>query len=103
MMLRLLGRFISEMALSNLAQARLVLSPRLRSNPQWIAFRTELRSPISRTVLGVMISMTPGTLTCDLRGRTIFIHVLNARRQEDHVRRIRDRFESLLLRMERPR
>lgn len=98
--LELLGRFARELLVANLQQARLVLGWPLEVQPRWIRFQTRLRSESSRTLLGALISMTPGTLTCDLDGEILLIHSLNARSEEDAVAGIRRHFESLLLRME---
>ena len=85
---------------SILQQARLVLSWPLEVRPRWIHCPTRLQSPTARTVLGALISLTPGTLTCDLRQSTLLIHALNAESDRAVTMRIRERFESLLLRME---
>ena len=97
---RLLGRFGTEMVISNLAQARLVLSRPLRIHPHWVDFRTRLRTPSARILLGALVSMTPGTLTCDLEGDVLLIHVLGVDSDTDVAQRIRQRFESLLEEME---
>lgn len=98
--IRLAARFSIELLLANLQQVRLVLSWRLEVHPRWIRYQTRLRSPTARTLLGALISLTPGTLTCDLRQSTLLIHALNAESEEVVTARIQERFESLLLRME---
>ena len=100
---RLLGRFAAEMLASNLAQARLILSPTLLVHPHRVRFRTRLSAPAARTMLGALVSMTPGTLTCDLEDDRLEIHVLGLDSDTDVVERIRERFESLLEAMERAR
>ena len=98
--LRLLGWFALELLIANLEQARLVLRRPLAVRPRWVRYETRLRSRTSRTVLGALISLTPGTLTCDLRDRTLLIHALDATSDDEAVARIRGRFETLLARME---
>ncbi len=97
---RLLSRFAIEMFVSNLAQARLVLSQPLRVHPHRVGFRTRLHTPTARTMLGALVSMTPGTLTCDLEDDRLEIHVLGLDSDTDVVEHIRERFESLLEAME---
>ena len=99
----LLGRFVNELLVANVQQARLILSWPLVVKPRWIRYETCLQSLTLRTVLGAMISLTPGTLTCDLRGSKLLIHALNPTSEEDTTRRIRERFESLLVQMEQNR
>ena len=97
---QLLWRFSVELVIANLEQARLVLGVPLRVQPRWIEFRTCLRSHTLRTLLGSLISLTPGTLTCDLDGDILRIHALNATTDDEAAGRIRERFESLLVRWE---
>ena len=84
------------MLVSNLAQARLVLGWPLSVHPHWIDFRTRLRTPAARVLLGLLVSMTPGTLTCELEADVLRIHVLGVDSDTDVAQRIRERFESLL-------
>ena len=97
---QLLALFGLELLVANLEQARLVLGRPANVRPRWVRFETRLETDAARTVLGALISLTPGTLTCDLEGRTLLIHALDATSDEDAVARIRQRFESLLARME---
>ena len=94
--IRLLGRFTTEMVVSNLAQARLILSRPLRVYPHRVSFQTRLRTPRARVLLGALVSMTPGTLTCDLDGDILEVHVLGVDSDKNVVEHIRERFESLL-------
>lgn len=97
---QLLGRFVVELVIANLQQARLVLSWPIRVEPRWVRFETCLQSETARTLLGALISLTPGTLTCDLQEQVLWIHALNAKSDEVALTRIRERFETLLVRME---
>jgi multisubunit Na+/H+ antiporter MnhE subunit len=99
----LLARFFVELLVANVQQARLVLSWPLVVEPRWIEYETRLQSLTLRTALGAMISLTPGTLTCDLQGNKLLIHALNPSPDEDATERIRERFESLLFQMEQIR
>jgi multisubunit Na+/H+ antiporter MnhE subunit len=97
---RIAFRFSRELIVANLRQLRLVLSPRLRVRPLWIRFETVLEREATRTMLGVLISLTPGTVTTQLDGKDYLIHVLDAAPGEQPVARIRERFETLLSELE---
>ena len=97
---RLAGRFVAELTVANVQQLRLVLSRPLRVRPRWVRFTTRLEYPATRVVLGVLISMTPGTVTEDLQADQLSVHVLSGSSEADVVARIRDRFETLLLDLE---
>jgi len=103
--LRFLVVFLWELLVAVVEQLRIVLAPRIDVHPGWIRFNTELETPSMRVVLGVVLSLTPGSLTyeesvsadgsCD-----IALHVIDLRDEERLVERIRDRFEAPLRAME---
>jgi multisubunit Na+/H+ antiporter MnhE subunit len=93
-------RFAGELVVANFRQLLLVLSPGLRVRPRWIRFDTALERTVTRTMLGVLISLTPGTVTTQLDGDEYLIHVLDAGPDERPVARIRERFETLLAELE---
>lgn len=97
---RLAGIFLHEMVTSNWQQLRLVLAPRMEIAPHWIRLETRVESRIGRALLAGLVSMTPGTLSCELSARTLLIHVLDARDPEEEEREIRDRLEEPILRLE---
>ena len=64
--LRLLGFLLwyaRELVLSNVAVTRDVLTSGRRSSPVVVRYRTRCRSEFETVLLGVLISLTPGTLT----------------------------------------
>ncbi|MEM9558102.1 MAG: Na+/H+ antiporter subunit E [Acidobacteriota bacterium] len=92
--------FTVDLVVANAWQLRLVLSPRLRVRPQWVHFTTRLEHPATREILGVLISLTPGTVTEEMRGEEVVIHVLDETPGEDHVAAIRSRYEAPLAQLE---
>jgi len=92
--------FSWEVVAANVEQARLVLSPRLAPRTAWLEYETELRSPALRALFAALVSLTPGTLTCDLARRTLSVHVLDTGDLEATRERIRRRLERPLLGME---
>ena len=97
---QMLFRFAVDLSAANMRQLRLVLSPSLRVRPRWIRFTTRLERPATRLLLGVLISLTPGTVTEELNGNEYVIHVLDADPGEDPLIAIRSRIEDPLLRLE---
>lgn len=100
--------FLKELVLANLHQLRIVLAPRIRVNPHWLCYRSELETPAMRAVLGSMIVMTPGTVAyreteAEEGVWTIAVHALHAKDEEEAQKtldRIHDRFETRLRQME---
>jgi multicomponent Na+:H+ antiporter subunit E len=102
---RFLAVFLWELLVAVVEQVRIVLAPRIDVHPGWIRFSTELETSAMRVLLGVVLSLTPGSLTyeesisedgeCELA-----LHVLDLRDEERLVARIRTRFERPLREME---
>jgi multicomponent Na+:H+ antiporter subunit E len=66
--------FLIALIRANFDMARRVLSPSLPLRPGVVEVKTQLRSSIGRLILANSITLTPGTLTVDIRGETILIH-----------------------------
>lgn len=91
-----------DVLVANIEVALLILfkSPRdLR--PQWITVPLDLRSREGIAVLAGTVTLTPGTVSCDLSadGRSMLVHCLDARDTEEIIRRIKTRYEARLLRI----
>ncbi len=73
-LIKYLGNFFVALIASNLDMARRVLSPSLPIRPGVVEVRTSLRSPLGRLLLANSITLTPGTLSVDIRGERILVH-----------------------------
>jgi len=71
--------FIVELVRSNLDVTRRVLSPKLPINPGIVEVRTTLKSPFARMLLANSITLTPGTLTVEVKDESFFIHWIDVR------------------------
>ncbi|HHX73621.1 MAG TPA: Na+/H+ antiporter subunit E [Firmicutes bacterium] len=63
--------------------AKIVLSPRLNISPCFVEFRTDIRKPLNRVILGNSITLTPGTLTVDIKDDVYVVHALTRAGAED--------------------
>ena len=96
---------IWELLVSVLEQSLLVLSPRVDPQPGWVVLRTELETPAMRVLLGVLISLTPGSLVYEELvgedgGCQLALHLVDRRDEERMIARIRSRLEAPLRAME---
>ncbi len=66
--------FAWELLKSNIDVARRVISPRLPINPGIVKVKTRLKSPIGRAFLANSITLTPGTLTVEMKDEYFYIH-----------------------------
>jgi multicomponent Na+:H+ antiporter subunit E len=70
--------FAFQVLHSALHVARLVLDPRLPISPRLVTCRTGLEREISRIAFAQAVTLTPGTLTVDMRGGDFLLHCLDA-------------------------
>lgn len=71
--------FVKELVKANLAIAALVLRPSLPISPAIVKVRTRLTHPVARLLLANAITLTPGTLTVEIKGEWFYIHWLVAK------------------------
>ncbi len=69
--------FIWEMIKSNFDVAYRVLHPKMPINPGIVRVPTTLESGYGKTILANSITLTPGTLTLDVKGQNFYVHWLN--------------------------
>lgn len=94
-----LGVLAWDVVVANLQVTRLILFRRAAElEVRWVVLPLELRSPEAITVLAGTITMTPGTVSCDLSadGRSLLVHCLDAPDAEDAVRQMKNRYEARL-------
>ena len=103
--LRLLAVFLWGLVVASIEQLRIVLAPRIDVRPGWAQFNTELETPAMRAVLGLVLSLTPGSLTYEESISedgvcSLAIHVLDLRDEQRMLDQIRTQLEAPLRAME---
>jgi multicomponent Na+:H+ antiporter subunit E len=74
--------FIKELIVSNLDVARRVINPKLPIKPGIVKVKTKLNSNIAKTILANSITLTPGTLTVDIKGEYLYIHWIEIQHED---------------------
>jgi multicomponent Na+:H+ antiporter subunit E len=69
--------FLGQIFSANLHVAYLALSPKMPIDPQIIRFKTKLESDISWVAMANSITLTPGTITVDIRDGEFFVHAID--------------------------
>ncbi len=69
--------FLKNLIESNIAVAKIVLNPKLPINTGIVKLKTDLTNEHDKLILANAITLTPGTITVELRDSELFIHVLN--------------------------
>jgi multicomponent Na+:H+ antiporter subunit E len=93
--------FIWECIKANFDVAYRVIHPKMPIKPGIVKVRTNLKSDLAKTMLANSITMTPGTLSIDIKDEFLWIHWIKVRSQkmEEATRLIVGRFEKLLIRI----
>lgn len=90
--------FLYELIKSNLDVARRVVSPALPINPGIVRVETSLKSEMARLILANSITLTPGTLSLDIKDNVLYIHFVDIpeANAEQHARSVIEKFEKYL-------
>ncbi len=74
---RFMGFFLKASLISGMDVVRRALNPKLRLHPDLIDYRLSLSTEAARIFMTDAISLLPGTLSADLAGVHLTIHVLD--------------------------
>ncbi len=93
--------FIYAMIKANLDVAYRVLHPSMPIDPAVVSFKTNLRSDLGKLILANSITLTPGTITLEVKDDEFFIHWIDApvRDPEEAKEAICGTFERLLMKI----
>jgi multicomponent K+:H+ antiporter subunit E len=89
---------IYEILAANLIVAKLILGSQNKLQPGFIEVPLDLTSPLAISLLANTISLTPGTVSCDLSEdhKTLLIHALHIKDVEAEISMIKNHFEQPL-------
>jgi multicomponent Na+:H+ antiporter subunit E len=74
-----LVNFVIALVRANLDMARRVLTPALPLHPEIVEIQTQLQSDLGRLLLANSITLTPGTLTVDVKDNRLLVHWVDSR------------------------
>jgi multicomponent K+:H+ antiporter subunit E len=97
--IKLFGLVVADIVRSNFAVAKIILSPASERVSGFVRFPLELQNPFGLTVLALIITATPGTMWVEYNATRseLLVHVLDLIDEEEWIRLIKRRYESLLL------
>lgn len=97
--LKLAGIVLADIIRSNFAVATIILFPRQERVAKFVQLPLELRNRHGLAVLALIITATPGTMWVQFNrsSGTLLVHVLDLVDEEEWVRLIKHRYETLLL------
>ena len=90
--------FIIEMVKANIDVARRVINPNLPINPGIVKINTDLSSDYAKLFLANSITLTPGTLTMDVKDDSLYIHWIDVASsdKDEQKEQIAGKFEDRL-------
>lgn len=96
--LRFLGVFAADIFTANWRVARQVIGPLCQLSPAYVEVPLDLRDPFLATLLGSIVSLTPGTVAIDVDQQRwiLLVHALDAPDPQALVREIKQRYEQPL-------
>nr|WP_297460643.1 Na+/H+ antiporter subunit E [uncultured Halomonas sp.] len=95
LLVRYIFRVLGDIVVANLQVSKLILDPRGRMSPAFVEYPLELTEAFPITVLASTITLTPGTVSANLRmdRRILVIHTLDVDDREQMIAQIRERYE----------
>lgn len=92
------GLVLYEIVVANLVVAKLILGRQNKLQPGFLEVPLDLTSPLAISLLANTISLTPGTVSCDLSKdqKTLLIHALHIQDAEAEIAQIKNQFEKPL-------
>ena len=90
-LIRYVPWLLKEIVRANVDVARRVLTPGLPIRPAVVRFAATPRTEMGRVILANSITLTPGTVSVDLQGELIWVHVLTYSGRPDDVAGAMDR------------
>lgn len=92
------GRVLWDIVVANFAVARIVLGPGSAVRPVFVRIPLDIEGEFAITVLLMVISLTPGTITADLDAERshLLVHALSEDDPDQLVQQIKQRYEAAL-------
>lgn len=78
-----LGWLLVEIAKSNIAVTRTILSPRMQTNQNLFSAPSDQTSELGQVVFANSITLTPGTITVECEDDHFWVHALNYSSEDD--------------------
>ncbi|MFG6159314.1 Na+/H+ antiporter subunit E [Halomonas sp. 1390] len=95
LLLRFVARVLGDILIANIQVAWLIINPRQRMRPAFVVYPLMLEERFTITLLANTISLTPGTVSANLRmdGKSLLIHTLDMEDEDALIETIRERYE----------
>lgn len=91
-------RVVGDILIANWQVARLVIGPLERLRPAFVEIPIEIDDPFIATLLGSIVSLTPGTVSIEIdrERRILTVHALDVEDKSETIAKIKSRYEAPL-------
>jgi multicomponent K+:H+ antiporter subunit E len=88
-----------DIIIANISVARLILGSNDAIKPDFFILPLDIKHPLGISFLASTISLTPGTVSCDLSDDSSFlmVHSLNLKDADEEIRTIKRKYEKPLM------
>ena len=97
-LLKFLGVVLWDILVANMAVAKLILGRNKDLNPGFFYIDLDIETPLGISLLANTISLTPGTVSCDLTEdrKRLLVHALHIEDIPATIKEIKERYEAPL-------
>lgn len=94
-LLKFLGVVLWDILVANIVVAKLILDKNDKLQPAFFYLDLDIETPLGISLLANTISLTPGTVSCDLTAdrKQLLIHALHVEDIEQTIAQIKQRYE----------
>jgi multicomponent K+:H+ antiporter subunit E len=91
--LRLVAVVLFDIVTANIQVARQVIGPPHKLRPAFLEVPLDIQDPFVATILGSIITMTPGTLSVEIEDKVLLVHALHVTDAAAAIASIKSRYE----------
>ncbi len=97
-LLKFLAIVFYDIVIANMIVAKLILGRNDNLKPAFFNINLDIQTPLGISILANTISLTPGTVSCDLSidRRHLLVHALHVDDIPDTIKQIKERYEAPL-------
>ncbi len=97
-LLKFLGILLFDILVANMAVAKLILGRNKNLKPGFFYINLDIQTPLGISLLANTISLTPGTVSCDLTEdrKRLLVHALHIEDIPATIKKIKERYEAPL-------
>lgn len=94
--LRLIGVVLADILVANIEVGLQVIGPPERLRPGFLNVPLDIKDPFVASLLGSIVSLTPGTVSIEIDRGVLLVHALHVVDAAEAVARIKSRYEAPL-------